>query len=104
MALAEPRESGNEAGGSRQEGGTRAAGHGGGSLVASRPTWRALEALVERYRGRRFEELLRDSSFRRLSPAGVEALAAEYRRQTKHLRADIWNAGSIVVSRSAGSP
>jgi len=49
----------------------------------------ALEALVEKYRGRRFEELLRDPSFTRLSPSGVQALAAEYRRQTKRLRADI---------------
>jgi hypothetical protein len=44
-----------------------------------------LEALVEKYRGRRFEELLRDPGFTRLSPVGVQALAAKYRRQTKRL-------------------
>ena len=63
MALAEPRERMDAAAGS------------------------ALEALVEKYRGRRFEELLRDPGFTRLSPSGVQALATEYRRQTKRLRA-----------------
>ena len=47
-----------------------------------------LEALVEKYRGRGFEELLRDPGFRRLSPSGVEALAAEYRRQAQRLWAE----------------
>ena len=49
----------------------------------------ALEALVEKYRGRRFEELLRDPGFTRLSPSKVQALAAEYRHQTQLLRAEI---------------
>ena len=48
----------------------------------------ALEALVEKYRGRRFEELLRDPGFTRLSPSRVQALAAEYRHQTKRLWAE----------------
>jgi hypothetical protein len=47
-----------------------------------------LDALVEKYRGRRFEELLRDPGFARLSPSGVEARAAEHRRQTKRLWAE----------------
>jgi len=71
--------------------------------MASPPTWRALEALVEKYRGRRFEELLRDPGFRRLSPMGVRALAADYRRQTKRLRSDIEEARSIEAAGSSGS-
>jgi|SRR5829696_1983500 len=89
MAFANSQEPGREARGSPREGGSRAAGLHGESLLASRPTWRALEALVEKYRGRRFEDLLDDPGFRRLSPTGVHALAAEYRRQTKRLRAEV---------------
>jgi hypothetical protein len=58
------------------------------------PARPSLEALVEKYRGRRFEELLRDPGFTRLGPKGVRALAAEYRRQTKRLWADIEEARS----------
>jgi hypothetical protein len=49
---------------------------------------RVPETLVERYQGRRFEELLRDPEFKRLSEVGVQALAADYRRKAKRLRAE----------------
>jgi predicted DsbA family dithiol-disulfide isomerase len=62
-----------------------------------------LEALVEKYRGRRFEELLRDPGFTRLGPKGVQALAAEYRRQTKRLRANIEEARSAEGAQQSSS-
>ena len=86
--MAKAHETGYEAAVPPLDGSTRAAGRNTGSLAALPPNWRALEALVEKYRGRRFEELLRDPGFKRLSPTGVQALAAEYRRQTKRLRAE----------------
>jgi hypothetical protein len=54
------------------------------AAVAGRPS-----PLVERYRGRRFEELLRDPYFKRLSEVDVQALAADYRRTAKRLRGDL---------------
>jgi hypothetical protein len=64
-------------------------GNGGGRVMAShRPQRRTIEELVERYRGRPFEELLRNPNFKRLGPVDVQALAAEYRRLAKRLRAE----------------
>ena len=103
MSLAESRERLDAVVGPPSGGQHSSPGRQGESLMASPPTWRALEALVEKYRGRRFEELLRDPGFRRLSPMGVRALAADYRRQTKRLRSDIEEARSIEAAGSSGS-
>jgi hypothetical protein len=59
----------------------------------------APESLVDKYRGRRFEELLRDPGFKQLSPAGVQALTAAYRRQTKRLWADIEEARTVEAAQ-----
>jgi cytochrome c553 len=56
-------------------------------MAARRPERRIIERLVERHRGEPFNELLRDPVFRQLSEADVMALAAEYRRQAKRIRA-----------------
>jgi hypothetical protein len=60
---------------------------GGRLMAARRPERRIIERLVERHRGEPFNELLRDPVFRQLSEADVMALAAEYRRQAKRIRA-----------------
>jgi hypothetical protein len=71
-----------------------------GAYVARRPSpprskRQVIETLVEKYRGRRFAELVRDPDFKRLSELDVQALAAEYRREAKRLGAEADEAPSL---------
>jgi|SRR5215212_6078824 hypothetical protein len=70
--------------------------------AGSPPTPRELDALIERYRGRRFAGLLRDPAFKRLGPTGAQALTAEYRRRATQLKAAAVEDGRSVEGAGRG--